>query len=85
MAVHIRLARYGAKKSAFYRIVVTDLRNPRDGRFIERLGTFNPNATAETELVLDHTRLQYWQERGAKPSATLDRLLKKHPATSANP
>jgi small subunit ribosomal protein S16 len=85
MAVQIRLARYGAKKSAFYRIVVTDIRNPRDGRFIEKLGTFNPNASAETELVLDHNRLQYWRAQGAKPSPTLDRLLKKHPTTSATP
>lgn len=78
MAVHIRLARHGSKKNPFYRIVVSDVRDPRDGRFIETVGTFNP--TVEPPAVqLNHSRLEYWQSQGAKPSATLARLLKSHP------
>lgn len=77
MAVHIRLSRAGAKKAPFYRIVVSDQRSPRDGRFIEKLGTFDPLR----ELVnLDHDRLSYWLSVGAQATHTLARLLKKHPA-----
>ncbi|MBX3127122.1 MAG: 30S ribosomal protein S16 [Polyangiaceae bacterium] len=74
MAVHIRLARHGAKKTPFYRIVVTDQRNPRDGRFIENLGTFNPDSDA---LEVNRERLEHWRSQGAKPSATIERLLKR--------
>lgn len=74
MAVHIRLARHGAKKTPFYRIVVTDQRNPRDGRFIESLGTFNPASAA---FEVNRERLEHWRSHGAKASATLERLLKK--------
>jgi small subunit ribosomal protein S16 len=84
MAVHIRLARHGAKKTPFYRIVVTDQRNPRDGRFIERLGTFNPASDA---FACDRERLEYWRSKGAQPSDTLQSLLKKHrpePETAAS-
>jgi small subunit ribosomal protein S16 len=76
MAVHIRLARHGAKKAAFYRIVVTDQRNPRDGRFIESLGTYDP-LKEPVALVLNRERLEHWRQRGALPSATVDRLLKR--------
>jgi small subunit ribosomal protein S16 len=76
MAVHIRLARHGAKKAAFYRIVVTDQRNPRDGRFIESLGTYDP-LKEPVALVLNRARLEHWRQRGARPSATVDRLLKR--------
>jgi small subunit ribosomal protein S16 len=76
MAVHIRLARYGTNKAPFYRIVVTDHRNPRDGRFIENIGTFDPKGP----FTLDRARLDYWRERGAQASHTLTRLLKKNPA-----
>jgi small subunit ribosomal protein S16 len=76
MAVCIRLARHGAKKAPYYRIVVADRRSARDGRFIENLGTFHP----EGSLRIDGTRLAYWRSQGAEPSATLKRLLKKHPA-----
>lgn len=75
MAVHIRLARHGCKKAAFYRVVVADQRNPRDGRFIEALGTFDPKFT-DGGLKVDVERLDYWRKRGAKPSHTLERLLK---------
>lgn len=76
MAVHIRLSRHGMKKSPFYRIVVTDHRNPRDGRFIENIGVFDPKGRFE----LDRARLDYWTGKGALPSATLDKLIKKNPA-----
>lgn len=79
MAVHIRLSRYGMKKSPFYRIVVTDHRSPRDGRFIENIGTFDPAGRFE----IDRTRFDYWRGKGALASATLDRLLKKNPPTAA--
>lgn len=76
MSVHIRLARHGSKKSPFYRIVVTDVRSPRDGRFLENLGTFNPNV--EPPVVdIKKDRLSYWQERGAKASATLAKIIKQ--------
>ena len=78
MSVHIRLARYGSKKNPFYRIVVSDVRSPRDGRFIETVGTFNP-ALQPPAVDLNHARLEYWQGQGAKPTATLARLLKNHP------
>ncbi len=80
MAVHIRLARHGAKKSPFYRIVVTDHRNARDGRFIERLGTFHPDSDA---LVLNRERLAFWVSQGAATSETLGQVIKKHPAEAA--
>ncbi len=75
MAVHIRLARYGTKKAPFYRIVVTDQRNARDGRFIENLGTFDPR-TEKGGFVCDGQRLDYWVSQGALPSATIQKLLK---------
>lgn len=78
MAVHIRLSRHGMKKSAFYRIVVTDHRSPRDGRFIENIGVFDPKGRFE----IDRARLDHWRGRGATASATLDRLLKKNPAAA---
>lgn len=75
MSVQIRLARHGSKKSPFYRIVVTDTRNARDGRFLENLGTFNP--TVEPPVVdLKQDRLSFWQARGAKPSATMVKVIK---------
>jgi small subunit ribosomal protein S16 len=81
MAVQIRLSRHGTKKSAFYRIVVTDGRNPRDGRFIERLGTFDPNV--ENSFKLDKDRYAHWTGRGAQPSLTLKKLVKQHEKSAA--
>ncbi|MCA9622110.1 MAG: 30S ribosomal protein S16 [Myxococcales bacterium] len=72
MAVHIRLARAGSKKVPFYRIVAADQRAPRGGRFIERLGTWDPR---RKELNLDRGRVSYWIEQGAQPTATVDRLI----------
>lgn len=74
MAVHIRLARHGSKKRPFYRVVVTDQRNARDGRFIERVGTFDPNV--EGGLVLDLARVDHWKSVGAQTSETVGRLIK---------
>lgn len=79
MAVHIRLSRHGTKKAPFYRIVVTDQRSPRDGRFIENLGTFDATLSPE-KLELNRDRLAYWQSQGAKASHTLTRVLRAHPA-----
>ncbi len=81
MAVHIRLARAGTKKRPFYRVVVTDQRSPRGGRFLENIGTFDPakemKATdGKTPLFLDQERLAHWQGRGAVASETLGRLIK---------
>ena len=80
MAVHIRLARAGAKKTPFYRIVAADQRAPRGGRFIERLGTWDPR---RKELTLDKSRVAYWLEQGALPTATVDTLIKKAHKESA--
>jgi small subunit ribosomal protein S16 len=76
--VTIRLSRAGAKKRPFYHVVVTDSRNRRDGRFIERLGFFNPIALGgEQELRLDRARVDHWLGCGAKPSESVARLLRK--------
>ncbi|MGM0593870.1 MAG: 30S ribosomal protein S16 [Pseudomonadota bacterium] len=75
--VTIRMARGGAKKRPFYQIVVTDSRNRRDGRFIERLGFFNPVARGNEErLRLDRERVDYWLSKGAKASDRVSSLLK---------
>jgi small subunit ribosomal protein S16 len=76
MAVHIRLSRVGAKKAPLYRVVVADQRSPRGGRFIEKIGTYDPTAEAGA-LAVNRDRLDYWRGRGAQPSHTLECLLKK--------
>ncbi len=76
--VTIRLARGGAKKRPFYQIVVTNSRNARDGRFIERVGFFNPIASGkEIPLQIDLERVKYWIERGAQPSERVAQLIKQ--------
>jgi small subunit ribosomal protein S16 len=76
--VVIRLARGGAKKRPFYNVVVADSRRPRDGRFIERLGFYNPTAPEGRELLrIDRERLAHWQKQGAILSATAARLVKQ--------
>ena len=77
MAVRIRLARSGAKKRPFYRIVAADSHSPRDGRFLERLGTYDPT-TEDATVTLKEDRVRYWLGTGAKPSETVARLLRKH-------
>ncbi|MBK8973796.1 MAG: 30S ribosomal protein S16 [Hahellaceae bacterium] len=75
--VTIRLSRGGAKKRPFYHLTVADSRNARDGRFIERLGFFNPVARGQEESVrVDTERLQYWIERGAQMSDRVKQLVK---------
>ncbi len=75
--VTIRLARGGAKKRPFYNIVVTDRRNRRDGRYIERVGYFNPIASGQAErLVVDRERVDYWLGQGAQASERVAHLLK---------
>ncbi|MCI8423665.1 MAG: 30S ribosomal protein S16 [Lawsonibacter sp.] len=74
--VKIRLRRMGAKKAPFYRIVVADSRYPRDGRFIEEIGTYNPVANP-AELKVDVDRAQAWIKTGAQPTETVRDLLKK--------
>lgn len=74
--VVIRLARSGAKKRPFYHMVVADKRNKRDGRFIERLGFFNPVAKGkEVRLLIERERLQYWLSQGAQPSERVQSLV----------
>lgn len=76
--VVIRLARSGAKKRPFFNMVVADSRNRRDGRFIERIGYYNPVAAAsEQGLVINAERLAFWRERGAQLSETAARLIKQ--------
>jgi len=77
--VSIRLSRGGAKKRPFYHIVVTDQRNRRDGRYIERLGFFNPVAKgSEEKLRVDISRIEYWLGHGAQPSERVASLLKAY-------
>lgn len=87
MSVRIRLSRKGTKKKPFYRIVAADIEAPRDGRFLETLGTYNP-MTEPAAIVLKQDRIQYWLDQGAKPSTTVASILKKQapppePAASA--
>ena len=82
--VVIRLARGGAKKRPFYNMVVTDSRNRRDGRFVERVGFYNPVASGNAEsLRISVDRLAYWQSNGAQLSPTVARLVKQHAAKQA--
>lgn len=74
--VKIRLRRMGAKKAPFYRIVVADSRYPRDGRFIEEIGTYDPTADPVV-LKVDNERAQAWIKTGAQPTETVKALLKK--------
>jgi small subunit ribosomal protein S16 len=76
--VTIRLARGGAKKRPFYSVVVTDSRNRRDGRFIERVGFFNPSAVGnEVELRLESERIDYWMGKGAQTTDRVASLIKQ--------
>ena len=75
MAVHIRLTRGGTKKTPFYRLVVTDSRSPRDGRFLENIGTFDP-LRGDGQLKVDLERFNYWTGVGAKASSTVARVIK---------
>ena len=91
MATKIRLARGGSKKRPFYAIVVTDTRMPRDGRFLEKIGTYNPLLAKDSEerVKMDMERAQFWLERGAQPTDRVARFLEaagvRPKATRANP
>ena len=76
MAVKIRLRRMGAKKAPFYRVVVADSRYPRDGRFIEEIGTYNPMAEP-AEVKIDSEKAKKWISNGAQPTDTVKAILKK--------
>ena len=77
MAMKIRLARGGSKKRPFYRIVAADSRMPRDGRFIEKLGTYNPLLPKDSEerVKMDMERIQHWLSKGAQPTDRISRML----------
>ena len=77
MAVKIRLRRMGAKKAPFYRVVVADSRFPRDGRFIEEIGYYNP-ISEPVEVKIDAEAAQKWIKNGAQPTETVKALLKKN-------
>jgi small subunit ribosomal protein S16 len=74
MSVRIRLSRHGAKKKPFYRVVVCDQRFPRDGRYIEQVGTYDPNATTGA-IKLNQEKIASWIKRGAKPTQTVSELI----------
>lgn len=82
MALRIRLARYGAKKRPFYRIVVTNSESPRDGKFLEILGTYDPRQDPPRVEVKDEL-LSLWLSRGATPTDTVASLLKRRQAAAA--
>lgn len=82
MPVKIRLARHGAKKRPFYRIVVADSEAPRDGRFLETVGTYNP-LQDPAEVTIKSERVQYWIDKGAIPTDTVKSLIRKEGTPSS--
>lgn len=76
MSVKIRLKRHGGKKRPFYRIVVSDSRSPRDGRFIDQVGTYDPKARSGG-IKLDREKVERWLQRGATPTQTVSEIIKK--------
>jgi small subunit ribosomal protein S16 len=76
MAVKMRLRRMGAKKAPFYRVIVADSRSPRDGRFIDEIGYYNP-LTNPAEIKIDAEKAKKWIDNGAQPTETVKSLLKK--------
>jgi small subunit ribosomal protein S16 len=77
MAVRVRLTRVGSKKNPIWRVVVADQRSPRDGRFIETIGHYNPQTEPST-IRIDEERLQHWVARGAQPTGTVKQLVKAY-------
>jgi len=82
MAVHIRLTRKGRKKQPFYRIIVADSQSPRDGKFLDIVGTYDP-MQEPAAVAIDNEKLESWLSKGAKPSVTVQSLIKKHSAELA--
>lgn len=76
MAVKMRLRRMGSKKAPFYRVVIADSRSPRDGRFVEEIGYYNP-LTEPSTIKLDEEKVQTWIKNGAKPTDTVKKLIEK--------
>ena len=76
MAVRFRLSRYGSKKKPYYRIVVADSRSPRDGRFIERVGSYDP-LKEPAQITLDKELIKAWYAKGATPTATVENLFER--------
>ena len=84
MSVRIRLSRHGTKKKPFYRIVVADSHSPRDGRFIEQVGTYDPRAQSGG-LKIDSQTIEKWVQKGAQPSLTVSQLLKQAASQPTSP
>ena len=84
MSVRVRLTRVGSNKNPIWRVVVADQRSPRDGRFIETIGHYNPQTEPST-IVIDDERLQHWLARGAQPTNTVKQLVKAHAKSAAQP
>lgn len=82
MAVHIRLTRKGRKKNPFYRIIVADSHSPRDGKFLDIVGTYDPMQDPAV-INIDSDKLSSWMGKGAQPSTTVKSLMKKHAAAGA--
>ena len=83
MSVSMRLTRKGGKKDPVWRVVVADKRSPRDGRFIETVGRYNPQTDPST-IVLDEERIRYWLSQGAQPSHTVKKLLNTQGISHSN-
>lgn len=81
MSVKIRLSRHGAKKKPFYRIVVADERAPRDGKYIEQVGTYDPKSTSGG-IKLNRVKIDKWLKQGAQPTQTVSELIGKEQKTS---
>ena len=84
MSVRVRLTRVGSRKNPLWRVVVSDQRSPRDGRFIEAIGHYNPQTEPST-IAIDEGRLSHWLARGAQPTGTVKKLLKAHAAGAGAP
>ncbi|MFN7135671.1 MAG: 30S ribosomal protein S16 [Myxococcales bacterium] len=82
MSVKIRLARAGAKKAPYYHVVATDARNPRDGKFLEAIGMYDPTKSP-AKFEVEQSRLEYWLKSGAQPTETVEQLLKRFKAAPA--
>lgn len=76
MAVRIRLKRMGKKKTPFYRVIVADIKSPRDGKFIENIGTYDPHSDP-AQIIIEEEKALYWLSRGATPTDTVRSLLSK--------
>ena len=81
MSVKIRLSRHGGKKKPFYRIVVSDSRSPRDGKFIEQVGSYDPKSVSGG-IKIDRDKIERWLKRGAQPTQTVSELIKREKSSN---